>query len=49
MCYIGNVEKRVHESVLEQNVDKRVREIGIEEEAEEASIHGNDASIHDDS
>jgi hypothetical protein len=27
------VEKRVPESVLEQNVEKRVQEIGIEEEA----------------
>jgi hypothetical protein len=43
------VEKRVPESVLEQNVEKRVWEIGIEEEAEEASIPGKDASIHDDS
>jgi hypothetical protein len=36
------VEKRVPESVLG-------REIGIEEEAEEAPIPGKDASIHDDS
>jgi hypothetical protein len=40
------VEKKVPKSVLEQNVEKRVWEIGIEEEA---SIPGNDASIHDDS
>ena len=40
------MEKRVPESVLEQNVEKRVREIGIEEEA---SIPGNNASIPDDS
>jgi hypothetical protein len=40
------VEKRVHESVLEHNVDKRVWEIGIEEDA---SIPEKDASIHDDS
>ena len=36
------MEKRLLESVLG-------REIGIEEEAEEASIPGKDASIHDDS
>jgi hypothetical protein len=40
------VEKRVPESVLEQNVEKGVREIGIEEDA---SIPGKDVSIHDDS
>jgi hypothetical protein len=40
------VEKRVPESVLEQNVEKRVWEIGIEEDA---SIPGKDVSIHDDS
>jgi hypothetical protein len=40
------VEKRVPESVFEQNVEKRVWEIGIEEEA---SIPGKDVSIHDDS
>jgi hypothetical protein len=43
------VEKRIPESVLGQNVEKRVREIGIEEKTEEASIPGKDASIHDDS
>jgi hypothetical protein len=36
------VEKRVPESVFG-------REIGIEKEAEEAPIFGNDASIQDDS
>ena len=40
------MEKRVPESVLEQNVKKRVREIGIEEET---SMTGKDVSIHDDS
>ena len=40
------MENRVRESVLEQNVEKRVWEIGIEEHA---SIPKNDASIHDDS
>jgi hypothetical protein len=43
------LEKRVPKSVLEQNVEKRVQEIWIEEEAEEASILGKDVSIHDDS
>ena len=43
------MEKRVHGSVLEQNVEKRVWEIGIEEEAKEVSILGNDVSIHNDS
>jgi hypothetical protein len=43
------VEKRVPRSVLEQNVEKRLQDIGIEEEAGEASIPGKDASIHDDS
>jgi hypothetical protein len=42
------VEKRLHESVIEQNVEKRVQEIGIEKEVEEASIPGKDVSIHDD-
>jgi hypothetical protein len=36
------VEKRVFESVLEQNVEKGLREIGIEEDA---SIPKNDVSI----
>jgi hypothetical protein len=36
------VEKRISESVLG-------REIGIEEEVEEAPIFGNDVSIQDDS
>ena len=40
------MEKTVPESVLEQNVEKRVHEIGIEEEA---SIPRKDDSIHDDS
>jgi hypothetical protein len=35
--------------VLEQNVEKRVRDIGIEEEVDESSIPGKDVSIHDDS
>ena len=40
------MEKRVPKSVLEQNVEKRVQEIGIEEDA---SISEKDLSIHDDS
>jgi hypothetical protein len=40
------VEKRVPESVIEKNVDKRVLKIGIEEDA---SIPENDVSIHNDS
>ena len=40
------MEKRVFESLFEQNVEKRVREIGIEKEA---SIPEKDVSIHDDS
>jgi hypothetical protein len=39
------VEKRVPQTVLEENEEKRVWEIGIEEDA---SIPDNDASIHDD-
>jgi hypothetical protein len=46
-CIIqGNVEKRVPENVLEQNVEKRVWEIGIKEDA---FILGNDVFIHVDS
>jgi hypothetical protein len=40
------VEKRVPRSVLENNVEKRVQEIGIEDEA---SIPRKDEFIHDDS
>jgi hypothetical protein len=40
------VEKRLPKSVLEQNVENRVRDIEIEEEA---SIPRNNVSIHDDS
>jgi hypothetical protein len=36
----------VHESVLEPNVEKGVREIGIEKDA---SIPRKDVTIHDDS
>jgi hypothetical protein len=39
------VEKRVLEIVLEENVEKRMRETGIQEYA---SITKKDASIHDD-
>ena len=40
------MEKRVHVSVLEKNVEKRVRKIEIEHET---PIPRNGASIHDDS
>ena len=40
------MKKRVPKSVLEQNVEKGVQEIRIEEDA---SIYGKDVFIHDDS